>query len=57
MLFANSTWESATPYPGWDCAIRWDVFGTINEPKFLACSNWPLEFYFNINPGSQVQLH
>jgi hypothetical protein len=40
VLFANSTWESATPYPGWDCAIRWDVFGTINEPKdCVGCSH------------------
>lgn len=32
VLFANSTWEVADPYPGWDCTMRWEAFGTVSEP-------------------------
>lgn len=40
VLFANSTWQSASPYPGWDCKVRWDAFGTILPRKTcVGCSH------------------
>ena len=41
VLFANDRWEDPTiARPGTDCAIRWEVFGTVSEPtECVGCTH------------------
>ncbi|TNE92301.1 MAG: hypothetical protein EP330_02240 [Deltaproteobacteria bacterium] len=50
VLFANDAWEDPTiARPGWDCAIRWDVFGTVSEPTDCVGCTHQLSLSFTWN--------